>query len=160
MPDDFNYVNDHFLKIVSKEEKDGCRSLTAEEQVVLHIWHASGIIENGGFQYFFEQELDAEAVALAYETIGCHKCAELLRIALSEVPDAMLRASWKERIHFIEGKHEVFSSLSSGFWAADKEVEKQLAKYIRAHADKICSPHGDPRSNSGSEQSYSTSGGE
>jgi len=76
--------------------------LTKEENVVLLVWHASGIIENGGFHYFFEQELNAEAVATAYETIGCDKAAELLRLGLSLFPNAVLPASWEERVKFMD----------------------------------------------------------
>ena len=136
---DFDLVNSLFCKLVDKKEKLGEHALTTEEQAVFLIWHASGIIENGGFQYFFEQELDAEAVASAYEEIGCDKCAELLRLALSLFPSRILEAGWRERIKFVEDNHEAFGKLSSAFWKADKETESRLAEYVRRHVAEISS---------------------
>jgi len=136
---DFDLVNNLFCKLVDKKERKGNSSLAVEEVVVLSIWHASGIIENGGIQYFFEQELDAEAVACAYEQIGCDKCAELLRLALSLFPAHIHQAGRSERIKHVEDNKEIFEKLSSAFWKADKEMEPQLAEFIRKHLAKSCS---------------------
>jgi hypothetical protein len=111
---------------------------TEAERVILLIWHASGIIENGGFQYFYEQELDVETVAWAYSKIGCHKCAEILRLSLSLFPDSFRNAGWNERVEYMKGKKELFYNTSRLFWDADKEMEKRLADYVRANTGSIC----------------------
>ncbi|MDB6020365.1 MAG: hypothetical protein JWQ04_222, partial [Pedosphaera sp.] len=119
---DLDFVDGIALKIWDKQERG--QSLTTEEDTVQAIWGASGIIGNGGFQYFFEQELDAEAVACAYDKIGCSECAELLRLALSLIPEPLFNATWNERIEFVERNKELFERLSSAFWKANKEVER------------------------------------
>ena len=128
---DFNLISIFLTKVEDKEKKCGSHSLTVEERVVSLIWGASGIIENGGFQYFYEQEFDAEAVATAYEKIGCNKCAELLRLSRSLFPDQIFRAGLSERIQFIEHNSAAFYNLSNAFWEADEEMQKRLADYIK-----------------------------
>lgn len=134
----FDVIDKIFCKLVDKEKECGRDSLTPEEQVVLSVWHASGTIENGGFQYLVEQGLDAEAVARAYEVIGCTKCAELLRLASSLFPDPLFRSGRSERVQYVERNAEMFGKLSNAFWEADQEMEERLAEYIGRHADKIC----------------------
>jgi Domain of unknown function (DUF4375) len=134
---DFDFINDLFGKIVDEEKENGRPSLTADELLVTSIWHASGIIGNGGLQYFFEQELDAEAVACAYDKINLGKCAELLRLGLSLIPEALMRGDWQERIEFVENNPELFKNLDNAFWDADEGMQDLLVKYVKAHADNI-----------------------
>lgn len=131
--DDFKMVDRIFGRILDKKEKDGIEALAPEERVVLLIWHATGIIGNGGFQYFYEQELDAEAVACAFDKIGSRKCAEMLRHSLSLFPDSLRQASWNRRIEYIKSKSELFYRLSSQFWDAETDTEKKLANYVRSN---------------------------
>ena len=135
---DFNLIDGLSVKIADKEERQGPQSLTEQERTVDLIWRASGLIGNGGFQYFYEQEIDAETVAKAYENIGCHKCAEILRLSLSLFPDSIRNAGWDERVEYMKQKKELFYNTSSLFWDADAEMEKRLADYVRANADNIC----------------------
>jgi hypothetical protein len=132
--DDFDLANEFFKKVVRKAEKTGEDALTVKERVVLSIWHASGIIGNGGFQYFFEQDLNAAEVADAYEKIGCLKCADLIRKVVAAFPVKIFKSGRDQRVEFIEQNSAKFYKLSSAFWAADKKMEKQLASYIRDHA--------------------------
>lgn len=133
----FNFVNDIFCQIVDKKKAFGESSLTEAEHVVLWVWHASGIIENGGFQYFFEQQLDVETVAVAYQKIGAGKCAELLRLSLSLFPEPILHADWMERIKYAEDNSDRFENLSRAFWREDKKTEVRLAAYVHDYRDKI-----------------------
>jgi hypothetical protein len=135
---DFNYVNGLFARIIDKEKARGSVSITDEENTVILVWHASGIIENGGFMYFYEQRLDADAVALAYEKIGCDKCAEILRMSLSLFPASLQRTDGDERVEYIEHNRELFHNLSRLFWGADAEMVKRMADYVRANQDRIC----------------------
>ena len=101
------------------------------------IWHASGIMENGGFQYFFEQGLDAAAVAAAYERIGCSKCAEVIRLGLSLFPDSIMREDSIGRAAFVLQNQHIFYQASCLFWDADRETEPQLAEFIRANLSEM-----------------------
>ncbi|MGA2556339.1 MAG: DUF4375 domain-containing protein [Verrucomicrobiota bacterium] len=139
MPEsDFDLVDGLCLRIADKKEKLGLNALKEEERVIVLVWHASGIIENGGFMYFYESGLDAEEVAWAYAKIDCDKCAEILRMSLSLFPDSLRQKSGDERVEYIERNKELFYNLSSLFWDADLEMLKRMAEYVRTNADKIC----------------------
>ena len=97
------------------------------------IWHASGIIENGGLQYFYEQDLDAEAVAAAYEQIGCLECAEVLWLSRSLFPEPVALAGLDERVEFVENHRELFDPLDHRFWECDTQMPQRLAEYVRSH---------------------------
>jgi hypothetical protein len=131
--DDFDLIDSLFCRLVEKKQVSGDRSLTEAEQVVLSVWHASGIIENGGLQYFYEQDIDSDTVAAAYETIGCSECAEVLRLSLSLFPEPVARAGRDERVRFAEDNREMFERLNDRFWELDTGMQQQLAQYIRNH---------------------------
>jgi hypothetical protein len=133
---DYKLISDVASKIEEKEAAQGTHSLTEAERVIDLVIRAWGLIENGGFQYFYEQELDAESVARAYEAIGCSRCAEIMRLSLSLFPDSVLRAGWDERVAFMQKNEEMFYNTSCLFWDANTETEKRFAEFIRAN---VCS---------------------
>ena len=130
---DFHLVNGLFCRLVDKEALSGPDSLTAVEAFVVAIWHASGIIGNGGLQYFYEQDLDAEAVAAAYDQIGCPECAEVLRLSWSLFPEPLSLAGRDERVEFVENHRELFEPLDHRFWECDTQMPQRLAEYVRTH---------------------------
>lgn len=54
-----------------------------EERIVLLVWHAMGIIGNGGFNYLFESDFRGDRhfvwTAAAFQTIGCSTAARRFR---------------------------------------------------------------------------------
>jgi hypothetical protein len=133
---DFELINELVLKITKKERKLGSHSLAEFERVVTLIWQGSGIIENGGFQYFYEHGIDAEAIAQAYERIGCARCAEILRLSWSLFPDSLQRESLEGRIKYMRQNKDLFYDLSNLFWEADTQMEKKLAEYVKANGER------------------------
>lgn len=131
----FEFLDKLFNRLVGKEERGGSDSLGPEERILMIVWHASGIIENGGFQYFYEQSLDTEAVAAAYKRIGCNRCAELLRLSASLFPDGNPQPNWDGRIDFIERNGDLFERLSEAFWEADQQMTDHLAEFVRKHPE-------------------------
>ena len=130
---DFHLVNGLFCRLVDKEALSGAQSLTAAEAIVVAIWHASGIIENGGLQYFYEQDLDAEVIAAAYDQIGCPECAEVLRLSRSLFPEPVAMADRDARVEFVENHRELFEPLDHRFWECDTQMPQRLDEYVRTH---------------------------
>jgi hypothetical protein len=130
---EFNSIDTLFCSLVEKKRCSGEHSLIAAETVVLSVWHASGIIENGGFGYFYEHDLDAETVATAYDKIGCAECAEIIRLSLSLFPDFVAVGTRDERVEFVVGNRELFTRLSERFWELDKGMQSRLAAYIKSN---------------------------
>lgn len=135
--DDFEKLEELFIRLADKEERKGTKSLTKEQQVVLLVWHASGIIGNGGFQYLYEQSLNPELVAEAYEAIKCNACADILRKTTSVFPDGRPHEDWDARIDFIANHRNVFEKLDNAFWDADEEMVPRLADYVKKHQKSI-----------------------
>jgi Domain of unknown function (DUF4375) len=131
--DDFELIDSIFCRLTERKRVFGPRSLTVVENIVLSVWHASGIIENGGLQYFYEQDLDPEAVADAYQEIGCSECAEVLRLSWSLFPDRVATAGRDARVRFVEDNRGLFDHLDHRFWKFDKRMQQRLAGYIRTH---------------------------
>ena len=65
----FDLVDGLFCKLHDKVQPMGVASLSAEERVVYFAWAALGVLGNGSFQYFFENNLDANATAQSFQEV-------------------------------------------------------------------------------------------
>ena len=140
MPDaEFNFINDTFSALAGREERHGAASITDIERVVLIVWHASGIVENGGFRYFFECGLSLRDTAEAYTRIGVDAVAVILHRVHDLFPGRHIPDDWDERMEIVEqlyDKHrDLFDRLESEFYRADEKMQPQLAGWIRVHKD-------------------------
>jgi len=81
--------------------------LPREQEVVVMIISAMGIIGNGGFFYFDECNGDTRATAEALELIGATSAAEIMRDGFDD----------------------------EEFWDSTSEIDQKLAAYIRSHKD-------------------------
>ena len=115
-----------------KKATGGDGALRVEERHAAMIWAASGILGNGGFQYFFENELSCEAAVESYEAIGMPKTADIFRTALSLFPGGKPHANWSEALAFIRSKEDLFAKLSAEVWSSDAKMIPRLATYLRA----------------------------
>lgn len=131
LSDNFKLIDETFLRIAEKENKQGTRALSDPEKVVGAIWHVYGIIGNGGIPYFFEFTFDVEEVAKAYEKLGMRKSASILRKAISKFPNSRRPKDFKECMEFIDEHEEYFMTLSTRFWETQNKIEEILASYIK-----------------------------
>lgn len=129
---DFEYINR--LVCRAEDEKNAGRIGTLPPQVkhAMAIWAALGIIGNGGFQYFFENDLSAQESADAFDAIGMPATADIFRTALSLFPGGQPHSNWPEALAFIRSKEDLFEKLSAEIWNAEAEAETRLASYLRA----------------------------
>jgi hypothetical protein len=128
-----------FDALVDRESVTGPDSINDIERVVLLIVHASGIIGNGGFRYFFECDLPLRATAEAYSRIGVETAATILFRLLDLFPRQTVPAEWEERMEIVDrlrGQHvQLFQKWESEFYSTDPFMERQLAGWIRVHDD-------------------------
>ena len=88
---DWDLVNGTFSKI---GERYGhwvdATQYTPDEQVIMLVWHSSGIIGNGGFEYLFAGEFpgdpDYHITAEAYKTAGLLRAYEAFQEAFALFP--------------------------------------------------------------------------
>ncbi|HTE17900.1 MAG TPA: DUF4375 domain-containing protein [Armatimonadota bacterium] len=121
-----------------RAEKEGLKSLTPEEQTVLLPLWASGIIDNGGFKYFYEGATETLEVAAAFDSIGLPEAADACRKAHSLVPAEVLAGGymacrdWMDTFEW-EELDALFLPLNHVIWDLDDRLVPALAVYIRAH---------------------------
>jgi hypothetical protein len=146
MPDsEFKLVNETFKSLLDREKKRGSANISDIERVVLLVWHASGIIENGGFHYFFECGLPVRETAEAYGRIGVDSVSSILRRVLELFPRNHIPDDYNERMEIVQclyqDREDLMSRLESDFYDADAFMQRQLAGWIRVHKDLFPTTH-------------------
>src|SRR3989304_1146344 len=115
-----------------------------EERVVMLVWHATGIIENGGFEYLFEGDFPGDPgfrlTAQAFEQINCEQAATAFREAMALFPNSQVPEDIKVRQKLYKSIPEsVREKINEKFFHADWEkagefrLRHKLAEYIRKH---------------------------
>jgi len=135
----FDAVDAVFCRLADREQQRGVESITDIERVVLLVWHASGIIGNGGFRYFFECALPLLATAQAYERIGVEQAGSILRRLREIFPGRRVPDDYDRRMaivsRFYHEHTDLLSQLEREFYSTDALMEQQLAGWIRVHHD-------------------------
>lgn len=132
----FISISDHFGDELKAEELPEC------PRTVLLVWHASGIIDNGGFEHLFEcNTADDPGFKLthqAFESIGSDLAASALRDALALFPNREIHSDRDARGVFYRSLPAADRArLNERFWSAgmtgNDEIKIKLAKFIREH---------------------------
>ncbi len=123
----------------------GLRNFTQPEKTVLLAYWAMGIIQNGGFQFFYEGATNMDEVADAYERLGYHEAAEACRKSSSIFPYGVPPEEAHQRLQalpsyqghsndFLRSLNEVVCNAGDADWnAGDADFEGTVAGYIRTH---------------------------
>lgn len=131
---DFELTNKVFCIIDDKVEERGISSLTPEQMVVYFVWGSWGLLGNGSFQYFFENEFDAEASAQSFNELGFFDIADCLRKALQLLPSNFLQMEWKTQHKLLEQNEDELDALANKILAHKVEVFSNMANYIRGNS--------------------------
>ncbi len=113
---------------------------TAQERAVMLTWHASGIIDNGGFEYLFSDDLPGDPgyqlTVDAFAAIECDRAVSIFRDALALFPSSVVLDNVEERMKIYKFHPEhVREAINRRFWEIgwEHELERKLAGYIREH---------------------------
>lgn len=143
--DDFNLANGVFGLI--DQPYYGCFDASQYREVelpIMLVWHAKGIIGNGGFEYLFEGpwqgDSDYSKTVAAHAAIGHAGGHKAFVNALSAFPDGLPPQDEEE-------KHSIYMTMPESqrsennrlYWGERDEhvVEGLLADYIRSNADGL-----------------------
>jgi hypothetical protein len=136
---DFEMIDATFNALAERERRLGSECIDEVERVVLLLWHASGIIGNGGFRYFFECGLSLPATTEAYARTGVKPAANILGRVLDLFPAKVVPDDYDERMALVEGLYEqnaeLLDHLEEEFYSTDELMEQQVAGWIRVHKD-------------------------
>lgn len=120
---DVDFITSIIRRVTSKGFNPREASWVHKVCVMLHA--AQGIIDNGGFEYFFESPFDSDPVMEdfpeVFETVGAHSSAEAVREAirrsLSPAPK--------------------YDDLNNILWRDSEYNYELLSNYITAHASSF-----------------------
>jgi hypothetical protein len=130
--DAFDLVDRAFLVIADKEQRDGVSGLSPDEKVVYLIWTALGLIENGSFQYLFENNLTARTIADALAEVGLFESSRCFLLARDLLPADFETLDWPEQQAILERHEGKLDDLARQVVAGSFETEKRLANFIRS----------------------------
>ena len=142
---DGDLVNGTFYKI---GERYGhwvdATQYSAEEQVIMLVWHSSGIIDNGGFEYLFAGEFpgdpDYHITAEAYKTAGLLRAYEAFQEAFALFPGGKVPDDCAERHQqYQAANRSARDRLDRKLWqdGYDGTRERKLAEFIRKNAARL-----------------------
>ena len=135
LTDDFELCNGVFGRFADFNNEIDVDSYSEEERVVTLVWHASGIIGNGGFEYLLEGDFNGDSgfiyTAAAFKTIGAAESYAAFQRALGAF-GGHYPTDPKQRIaafHCLP-EHER-TAINRQFWDDDDNMRSGLARYIR-----------------------------
>ena len=115
-----------------------------EERVIMLVWHSSGIIDNGGFEYLFAGEFpgdpDYHITAEAYKTAGLLRGYEAFQEAFALFPGGKVPHDAAERLQqYQAANRSARDRLDRKLWQDryDRTREKRLAEFIRKNAARL-----------------------
>jgi hypothetical protein len=126
---------------------DDMSRLPESVRIFLLVNGAQGVVDNGGYKYFFGQDWPGtpsyEDFAEAYEAIGCvHQAAELRRVA-GTFPFSEPHLRKDERRAFIDARYDE-STRCVAEWGddlcGDQEVWERLAVHYAMHRKDFPAP--------------------
>jgi hypothetical protein len=141
--DDFRLCNRLFCRIAERRgNRFDVTGVPEEEATVALVWHAYGIVGNGGFHYLLEGDFEGDPgfarTAQAFRAIGCAPAAEAIEEVLRSFPEGRPHGNIARRLRHYEKR---FGGMLTGpdrqFLDAGEEIRMRLAAYIRARADSF-----------------------
>lgn len=135
--DDYTLVEDVCEQLAARADEEGLASLSPLQRGVLLPYWAKAIVDNGGFQYFYEGAENAAEVVDAFERLGFVEAASAFRESAKVFPagqpicDLEARREWMEE-HSAEIT-PVYEALDPVICRLEAELWSRLAGCIREH---------------------------
>ena len=111
------------------------------QRVLSCVWHASGVIGNGGFEALFQADIDSAWVVKNLKAIGAHDSADAVVRALEVFPNSTPPSDWIERGEFIDGlggdQEKMLQAAASEFFHDEKPRLARLGEYARSNSDSF-----------------------
>jgi hypothetical protein len=142
---DWDLVNATFSKISDRYSHwVDAGAYSPVERVIMLVWHATGIIGNGGFEYFFAGEFpgdpDFHITADACKAAGLVRSYEAFQEAFSLFPGGGVPHDPEQRWRlYDEANRSARDCINRKLWrdGYDHLCEKKLAEFIRKHANEL-----------------------
>lgn len=129
--------DDELIKEVQQRLMPKRPDFSEIDKPVIYLVAATGIIENGGLRYFYENYfpdgvLHAE-IAGCYRNIGMEKVAELIEKSAACFPAGHPQPELDARNEFLYdvGLNDAFDKIDADLFSETAYFEKKMAAYIR-----------------------------
>jgi len=76
---DYSNAVNYFEKLCKIADTEGQDTLSFHKQVIVLVWWAKALVDNGGFQYFYEGTTYTESISNAFDEIGLEKIGDAFR---------------------------------------------------------------------------------
>lgn len=117
---------------------EALESASETQRVFVYVYAAQGVIDNGGFQYFFESDWPGkpsyDVFVSAYRGVGLADQAEVLGRAASIFPFPQPHLSMEKRNEYLDA-HGVPKNLDT--LCGDRQVWIALVKYAQLHEEAL-----------------------
>jgi hypothetical protein len=133
---EFELCNSVNSKIIDQYgEANEAANFPELERVVVIVWAATGIIENGGFGYYFSSilpgDLNYKHTIESFNAIGSTKAEKAINKAFQLFPGGRPPYDKSERMaSYHSYPEDLLSSIDIEFYDSIEELEKCLAAYI------------------------------
>jgi hypothetical protein len=142
---DNDLINGTFHKIGDRYDHwVDATQYSPEERVIMLVWHSSGIIDNGGFEYLFAGAFpgdpDYRITAEAYKTAGLLRGYAAFQEAFALFPGGAVPHDSAERDRLFQAANRsARDRIKRKLWqdGRDGSREKKLAEFIRKNAARL-----------------------
>lgn len=139
-PDDLKLI-DSVHELIVNQPGFSINSISEEERIIVAIVAAQGVIDNGGFSYFFEKDFDDFFPHImfvkCYDAISAFDCARAIEDVVNLFPNQTPPANAVIRHNFLTNLVHGHNKTSDIFFKAERQilgnrrVFELLADYIR-----------------------------
>jgi hypothetical protein len=115
----------------------GKAGLAIEERVFLACCHASGEVDNGGFEWFYHGPANPTEVIESFERIGMRNIADAVRKSLQVFPNGVPQSNRERRCDWIERRRLQIEAhwepLNRLLWDAGGEIQRRLVEWAKSN---------------------------
>lgn len=111
-------------------------------RTVSMVWLASGVVDNGGFQYLLEYECgndrELHLIADAFRRIEAKRCAQAFDELFAMFPDAAVIDDYDAKLAYYQSvPEETKNRVDAAFYSQSESIPKLMAKFIRENRDGV-----------------------
>ena len=136
-------VFDQYRETASKEIRD----VPEPERTIMAVYASLGVICNGGFAYFFENDFPGykpyDVIIQSYKNLGFHKHAKAIEKMLSLFPKSSPHENVEERRQFMESsfylnprtedRPKCIGEAEDLFFDEEKNIYTKCIEYLKNH---------------------------
>jgi hypothetical protein len=117
----------------------GLEALSSEQRTAVLAWSAKGVIDNGGFRFYFEGDWKIREVSAAFRDLDISDVADACEEASQVFPANLPPQDWTRRNSILAGvAPDALRSLDERVWALDwSRLRAAIVAYMDNHEEQF-----------------------